>query len=366
MKVMKVADIVKKEGIIKASSDETIGAVLANLSSSHDAAFIMSDNEELLGMINPYHSMIKSSLPGKTKVTKGLIHPPRLTLHDNIARAARLMIESRIHYLPVFDDAKRFVGIATSRRLLANTKNQPEFSQKISNFISRKRPLVTILETEPLHRAINQFKDNKISKLVVVSKGGVLKGVVSYFDLVEYLIEPKKRQDYRAMGGEKSNVLSKPVKLFAKSNVLTLTTQDNLQSAINLMLEKEIGSVVIVDPTRRPISIITTKDLLRLLTPLQFNFPIELKIFGLPEAHMRLVREFAASLSSWFARQAGFKKVSLNVTEKKQGGIIEIMLKVVRPGLPVKVIKKQGKNITVVLMKFAESVRVLLSRKDRK
>lgn len=361
---MKVSEILKKEGVITATSDETLGPILSNLTSSHDAAFIFDEDKKLIGIINPLHCLIKSSFPGKTKVTNCLVHPPRLILSDDIGRAARLMIESKIHYLPVFDGNNRYVGIASSGRLLAKTQNLPVFASKIATVLPKKKALVTIVETDPLHLAIKLFKNNKISKLVVVSKGGVLKGVLSYFDLVDYLTEPKKRQDYRSMGGEKSSALDKPVKLFTKTNVLTLTLQDNLKKAIELILTREIGSVVIIDAMRRPIGIITTKDLLLTLSPRQFRFPIELKLFGLPEGHIRLVKEFAGNLSTWFARQTGLNKVTLKVEEKKQGGIIEIMLKVVRPGLPVAIIKKQGKNLSVVLIKFAQSVRTLLSRKS--
>lgn len=361
---MKVAEIVKKEGVIRASDDETIGPVLSNLSSSHDAAFIFNDDDRLLGVINPFHSMIKSSHPAKTKVVKGLIHPPRLHMSDNISRAAKLMIESKIHYLPVFDHQNKFIGIASARRLLDRVKDSQEFAQKISTLIMRKRPLVTILESSPLHLALKLFKTHRISKLVVVSSGGVLKGVLSYFDLVDYLTEPKKRQSFGSLGGEKSSSLAKPVKHYAKTNVLTLSPQDNLKSAINLILDRNIGSVVIIDSLRRPSNIITTKDLLSLLSPPQFNFPIEIKLFGLPEAHRKLAQNFAASLASWFTKQAGFLKVMLKIEEKKQGGIIEIMLQVVRPGLPVAIIKKQGKNLSVVLTKFAESVRAFLSKKS--
>ena len=53
------------------------------------------------------------------------------------------------------------------------------------------------------------------------------------------------------------------VKNFAKSYVLTLTKDKYLSEAIKLIVDKRIGSVIIIDKERRPLGIITTRDILR-------------------------------------------------------------------------------------------------------
>jgi predicted transcriptional regulator len=53
------------------------------------------------------------------------------------------------------------------------------------------------------------------------------------------------------------------VKNFAKSYVLTLSKENHLIEAINLIINKKIGSIIITDKERRPIGIITTRDILR-------------------------------------------------------------------------------------------------------
>ena len=75
---MKVAEILKTEGIFKSTKDETLGTVLNNLSSSHDAAFIFEDKDfkKYLGVINPYYALIKSNYPPDTKVERAIFHAP--------------------------------------------------------------------------------------------------------------------------------------------------------------------------------------------------------------------------------------------------------------------------------------------------
>jgi len=53
------------------------------------------------------------------------------------------------------------------------------------------------------------------------------------------------------------------VKNFAKTYVIVLTINNLLTEVINLILEKKIGSVIVVDQEKKPIGIITTRDLLQ-------------------------------------------------------------------------------------------------------
>ena len=53
------------------------------------------------------------------------------------------------------------------------------------------------------------------------------------------------------------------VKNFAKSYVLTLSKEKLLIEVINLIINKKIGSVIIIDKERHPLGIVTTRDILR-------------------------------------------------------------------------------------------------------
>ena len=66
------------------------------------------------------------------------------------------------------------------------------------------------------------------------------------------------------MAGDKLGLQSKSVRHFLKTFVLTLNKDDFVRDALHLILEKKIGSVVIIDSQNRPINILTTKDLLTL------------------------------------------------------------------------------------------------------
>jgi len=262
---MSLSDILKTEKIIKVKEEEILSSVLTKLISSHDAAFVFSNKNEYLGLINPYYCAIKSSYPANVKIRHCLFHPPKIYLDTPLIQVAKSLIDSKVHYLPVFSDKNKeeFLGIISARRLLSYFKNLEIFKVKIETILKFKKSLATIDENEPINKAINFFRKTRYSKLVVVNGGGRLKGILSYFDLISYLASPKIRESFGERKGEKIGFLNLPVKNFAKTYVIVLTINNLLTEVINLILEKKIGSVIVVDQEKKPIGIITTRDLLQ-------------------------------------------------------------------------------------------------------
>lgn len=257
---MGLKKIFKTKNIITVSPEESLSSAFSRLSSSHDSAFVFEENK-FLGIINPYYCLIKTSYPGNSKVKSCLVHPPRIDINFSLEKTAKLMIESKIHYLPVFEGEK-FIGIISARRILSAIINLPKFNQPISQILKNKKPLVVIYEDDFISEALSLFKKHRFSKLVVISKDFRLRGILSYFDIVNYLLSPREKPSSGGRNGNKSSYLQKQVKNFMKEKVLTLFSYEPIKKAIKLILEKEIGSVIIVDEENHPIGIITTRDIL--------------------------------------------------------------------------------------------------------
>lgn len=270
---MRLLNILKENNIIKVSPEDNLSRVLSKLSTSHDAAFVFNDEDKYIGIISPYFTMIKSSLPANTKVKNCLTHTAKVYLNYPLSKVCELFIQSKIHYLPVFDpkppdvqdkSQENFLGIISARRILSYFSHQTFFKVKIEEIIKKKwQGLVTIFEDDTIARAIHLFKEKKISKLIVISHEKKLKGVLSYYDLIRLMISPKYSGHHSENGGEKINFNNYRVKNFQKSYILTLSKERFLIEAINLIVEKKIGSVIIIDKEKYPLGIITTRDILR-------------------------------------------------------------------------------------------------------
>lgn len=265
--MVNLIDIVKRDNIIKVDPDMTLSHALSRLSTSHDAAFVFDDKNKFMGVINPYYCLIRSSHPGNSKVEHALHHPPRIYTDYSVPKVASLLIESKIHYLPVFDRKENFVGIISARRILSSLKDFPAFKKTIKEALRfRRRPLTVIYDDETVAQALTLFKSSKLSKLVVINRDMKLKGILSYYDLISFLIQPKNHEGKMERVGNKIHLFNQHVKYYMKTYVLSLKENNLLSEAFHLVINKKIGSVVIVDDVRHPIGIVTTRDLLRFYT----------------------------------------------------------------------------------------------------
>lgn len=351
---MIVNQFFKTENIIKVSPQDPLSKTLSLLSSSHDSAFVF-EKDQFLGVVNPYYCLIKKSYPANTKVSHCLVHPPKVDINYSLKKVANLMINSKIHYLPVFA-GERFLGIISARRLLFAIKDNEELKIPISEVLKGKKPLVSIYEDDFISKALSLFKQFRVSKLVVVSKDLKLRGILTYFDLIAYLSTPKEKQNFGAREGNKSSFFRKYVRNFMKDKVLTLKNNDSLSSAAKMILEKEIGSVVIIDDENHPIGIITTRDLLTVFASGIKKTRIKVIAKDLSQKSWLLVNQFGQWLNNQLRKE---NKLSAKILVKgKEGrGIFKTIVSFFSSGQIVKVVKKEGKNLKKILEEIKKKSR---------
>ncbi len=261
---MRLLNILKENDIIKVLPGDHLSHVLSKLSTSHDAAFVFDDSDKYLGVVSPYFTMIKSSLPGNTKAEHCLTHAAKIYLNFPLTKVCELFIQSKIHYLPIFSQEEKFLGIISARRILAYFKDQPIFKVKAEEIIRKRwQGLITVFDDDTISQAIHLFRTKKISKLIVIDQNRKLKGVLSYYDLIKLMISPKYSNRRGERSDDQISFYNYRVKNFAKSYVLTLSKDKLLTEVINLIINKKIGSVIIIDNERHPLGIITTRDILR-------------------------------------------------------------------------------------------------------
>jgi acetoin utilization protein AcuB len=338
---MKLNTLYKTENIITIKPEDTLSHALSLLSSSHDSAFVVDDKKEFLGVVNPYYCLIKKSYPANTKIKHCLFHPPKIDINDPVKKVVRVMLESKVHYLPVFSQ-NAFYGIISARRILASIQDSPELKIPIEKVLKHKQPLVTVDEKDYLSKALSLFKKYHFSKLIVISKDLKLKGVLAYYDLISSLVSPKKNQHNNA------SLLKQYIKNYMKTIVLTVSPKDSLSKAAHLILEKQIGSVLVVDDEKHPIGLITTKDLLSLITGKPERQKIEVMTRDLSRQSAHLVREFVSFLTRRMTK-VGSTHARVIVKEKKDRGVFETIVSIFDRKKHVTMIKKEGKNLKKIL-----------------
>ncbi len=121
----------------------------------------------------------------------GLIPDPITLMPDaTIGEALRLMKENRISGIPIVDADKKLVGILTSRDLRLDVNPV----QKVSEVMTSEN-LITAPEGTDLKKAELIFRKNKVEKLPVVNKAGVLIGLITFGDILKLKSHPNAIKD---------------------------------------------------------------------------------------------------------------------------------------------------------------------------
>jgi len=117
----------------------------------------------------------------------GMIQDPvTLTPDKSIGDALELMRKYSVSGIPIVNDSKRLVGILTNRDL----RFEPNSKLKISQLMTKEN-LVTAPLGTTLEKAEKILQQYKIEKLPVVDKKGILKGLITFKDIMK-----KKKHPY--------------------------------------------------------------------------------------------------------------------------------------------------------------------------
>lgn len=255
-------DILKTQGIISLSGESKLAEAVTKFKSSHDAVMVV-DNDQFLGLISPYYTLIKRIYPSSTKLKNCLFSPPKLNLETTVFEAARLMLESKVHYLPVLDSANQLLGIVTARRILRSQLSSKKSISRVTDLLKNKRYLQSINIESRFDEVLRFFQRSKLSKIVIVNRENNLQGIISLFDLLPLFNEPKERQRFFDRG-ESNNVLAKyTIRHVLKTATIRVVPDQKISAVMQLILDKEIGSVIVMKNRFQPENIITTSDLLK-------------------------------------------------------------------------------------------------------
>lgn len=234
-------DLVKTERILTAQPEDSLASALAKINSSHDAVFVTEKNR-LLGVISPYQVLYRGHFPAATKIKNCLFLAPKLKPDTKIDQIARLMLEAKVYFLPVVTDSGKWLGVVSYRRLLRH----------LTGFKVQPKPLVKIKDNLTISQARNMMKSSGVSRLIVTSGNDRLIGILTRYDLSQSLNLPP----------------AAPVKAYIKHDVATFRQTDNPVNVISQMVDRRIGSMVMVNQNNQPIGLLSVRDCLEKLANL--------------------------------------------------------------------------------------------------
>eukprot|EP00047_Mylnosiga_fluctuans_P005668 m.241914 g.241914 ORF g.241914 m.241914 type:complete len:611 (+) comp13933_c0_seq1:113-1945(+) len=188
---------------------------------------------------------------------------PMATLYD----AVRMLIDGKIHRLPVIDGASgNVLNILTHKRILMflhanlpSTLSLPMLDIPIGTLgLGTTRNIAAITKETPLIVALNIFVERRVSALPIVDDKGVVVDIYAKFDAINLARE----RTYNNLDITVEVALSHRVDFDC---VQTCRMADSLGLIINKMADRRLHRLVIVDDGQRLVGILSLSDVLSFL-----------------------------------------------------------------------------------------------------
>ncbi|MCQ3034568.1 CBS domain-containing protein, partial [Pseudomonas syringae] len=109
-----------------------------------------------------------------------------LTETDTVLKAATVMAEAGIGFLPICDARRRVIGVVTDRDLATRVLTKKVAPETTSAALFMSSPAITCLETTDIREAEQLMAEEQKARLVITSADGSFVGVLSLVDLIEH------------------------------------------------------------------------------------------------------------------------------------------------------------------------------------
>ena len=212
--------------------------------------------------------------------------PPEVSRTEDVRETARLMVESDLKLLPVYEGTQLY-GVVTARSLLGMVR---ENLGALSVGDVCTRDLVSVDPDTTLGTVIHLLRTRKISRVPVVDDDDAV-GMISLLDLIDFTTRAMDREQggqpdgfdnhggtgsrsgynthggYGERAGDEDRMLDLPARDLMTSPARTVPIDAGLDDAYGRMADAEYNSLVVTaEEMGASVGIVTTTDLLRALT----------------------------------------------------------------------------------------------------
>jgi CBS domain-containing protein len=216
------------------------------------------------GMITR-RSIIRSRLdPLTTKVRTLMKAAPIVNVDFSISKIAKLMIESGLRQLPVFEKNK-LVGFVADENIIHAAVTQEWGSTKIETIMTRAPH--TLETNRSVGAVLSLMREYGISH-VPIMESGKLVGMIGIQDVLENIYWPQRRQTTGDIVGEKIETLSVPAKGIMLRPVITVEPQTSLRDGEKMMHDHDV-SCLAVTSNERLVGVVTKLDFLEPISQLE-------------------------------------------------------------------------------------------------
>jgi len=266
MKTVYVGDVFSR-GFVTVGEEEALSRCLELFKKEMPPVLAVTDkNGKYAGVISRRWITRSRLDPASTKV-KALMRPaPKVELGMSLSKAAKLMIESGVRQIPVFDN-KKLAGFVTDENIIHGAVTQEWGGTEIKNIMT-KAPYV-IDGNRSVGAVLTLFRERGISHVPVVEEGKLM-GIISIADVIEQIFQPRRKQTVGDIKGEKISALNVPAKGIMAKPVITVKPEIPLREAEKTMHDHDISCLPVMSDGKL-VGIVTKLDFLEPISQMELS-----------------------------------------------------------------------------------------------
>ncbi|MFA6489494.1 MAG: CBS domain-containing protein [Candidatus Micrarchaeia archaeon] len=274
---------------------------------------LITKGGKYFGIIDERSIRQHTSSPEKVKCEGIAERTPTLAPDATVMDACNAFFAGRFKAIPIIEGGK-IKGAITRHTLLTELLTEKILSKKRVREVMTS-PVETIDLSSSVGQARSDLRKYNIRRLVV-TKSGKIVGLLSLFDLANYLSNPR-HSDVFARGGEKTSMDAQPLASYMRKQVETIADSDSLSSAVKKMLEQRVAALIVSDGGY-PTGIVTAKDILH--AALSDEKTARVFVSGLPYEQRDYQAEFVSEGEKLLSRIGKSTEVSSLAFHVKSDG----------------------------------------------
>jgi CBS domain-containing protein len=259
------AENVYSKGFIGVQESDTLSRCLEAFEKGMPPVLaVLNDKGKYEGMITR-RSILRSRLdPTTTKVRTLMKVAPSVNFDFSLSKMAKLMIESGLRQLPVFEKNK-ILGFVTDENIIHAAVTQEWGSTKIETIMTRAPH--TLEANRSVGAVLSLMREYGISHVPIMDSGKLV-GMISIQDILENIYWPQRRQTTGDIVGEKIETLSVPAKGIMHRPVITVEPQTSLRNAEKVIHDHDISCLAVIS-NERLVGVVTKLDFLEPISQLE-------------------------------------------------------------------------------------------------
>ena len=219
---------------------------------------VVDEGNRLVGMLNDQDIMNVTSTRSNVTVSGYARQSPTVTPDMDVVKAAKLMVQSKQNRVPVVKSTtdRTVVGILSEMDILRNVELPKNVSKPIEAVMTKK--VKTCSPDERISKVWSYMIETDYTGIPVVSKKGDPIGMITRRDIIKSgTVRIEVEDDRRTRPND-----SPKVERFMSTPAYTLSEKESIENAIEIVVQRDVGRVTIVNGQGKLSGIVDRQDLL--------------------------------------------------------------------------------------------------------